>query len=171
MAAYVAGDEVAFRQLFDRHSPALFRTVRKRLSTDDEAFDVVQQVFLNVHRAREAFRADAKLKPWLFTIALNLVREHYRKQKRRSELSFDASSDRAPAVDPRTPIEDFQQADHMRIALRRLKPAQREVIELRWFQDRSYDEISEIVGASVAAVRVRAHRGYQHLRGELRELN
>ena len=74
----VAGDEASFRVLFDRFAPVLFRLVRRRLPTEDHARDVVQQTLLHMHRARRDFRADSRLRPWLFTIAMNLVREHYR---------------------------------------------------------------------------------------------
>lgn len=167
MAAYVAGDEAAYRILFDRYAPLLYRIVRRRVASDDEAHDVVQQAFLNMHRFREDFRTDARLRPWLTTIAMNLVREHHRRLGRRRERSLDATEGRVQPVDPKTPVEDLQHVDSVRKAMRSLLDNQREVIELRWFEDKSYDEISEIVGASVAAVRVRAHRGYERLRGAL----
>lgn len=169
MAAYVAGDEAAYRILFDRYAPLLFRIVRRRVASEDEAHDVVQQAFLNMHRFRADFRTDARLRPWLTTIAMNLVREHHRRLGRRKERSLEATEGRVQAIDPATPVEDYQQADTVRKAMRSLLDNQREVIELRWFEEKSYDEISEIVGASVAAVRVRAHRGYERLRGALAE--
>ncbi|MDD9943132.1 MAG: sigma-70 family RNA polymerase sigma factor [Myxococcales bacterium] len=169
MAAYVAGDEAAYRILFDRYAPLLFRIVRRRVASEDEAHDVVQQAFLNMHRFRADFRTDARLRPWLTTIAMNLVREHHRRLGRRKERSLEATEGRVQAIDPATPVEDYQQADSVRKAMRSLLDNQREVIELRWFEEKSYDEISEIVGASVAAVRVRAHRGYERLRGALAE--
>lgn len=168
MAAYVEGDQSAYRLLFDRYSPLLFRIVRRRVASDDEAHDVVQQALLNMHRFRRDFRQGAKLRPWLTTIAMNLVREHHRRLGRRRERSLDADESRVQPVDPTDPVGDMHRADHLRRTMDAvLLDNQRQVIELRWFEDKSYDEISEIVGASVAAVRVRAHRGYERLRGAL----
>ena len=64
-------------------------------------------------------------------------------------------------------IEQRERLARVRAALANLPDAQREVIELHWFEDSPYDEIALIVGASVEAVRVRAHRGYARLRALL----
>jgi RNA polymerase sigma-70 factor (ECF subfamily) len=61
-------------------------------------------------------------------------------------------------------LERAQTAATVRAALATLPDSQREVIELHWFQEQPFDEIAEIVGASVSAVKVRAHRGYKVLK-------
>lgn len=171
MAAYVRGDTAAFRALFDRHAAVLYRLARRRLSSDDDARDVVQQTLLQLHRARNDFRPGARLRPWLFTIAMNLIREYYRRHSRRREQSLDSSPPSAePSVDPDEGKAARERSARVRAALAKLPDAQREVIELHWFEDSPYEEIAMIVGASVAAVRVRAHRGYERLREILPEL-
>jgi RNA polymerase sigma-70 factor (ECF subfamily) len=171
MAAYVAGDAAAFRALFDRYAIVLYRMVRRRLGSDDDARDLVQQTLLHMHRARNDFRRDSRLRPWLFTIAMNLVREHYRRQGRRREQPLEADLPAiARAREPQSPPgEDGERLARVRAALATLPEQQREVIELHWFEDSPYEEIARIVGASVAAVRVRAHRGYERLRKILPE--
>jgi RNA polymerase sigma-70 factor (ECF subfamily) len=166
MAAYVAGDERAFRVLFERYAPQLYRLVRRRVGSDDEARDLVQQALLQMHRARHDFRPDSRVRPWLFTIAVNLVREHYRKRGRRREqaLEHEAAVPADAADTPGAHDESHERAARVRAALARLPAQQREVIELHWFEQSPYEEIAAIVGASVAAVRVRAHRGYLRLR-------
>jgi RNA polymerase sigma-70 factor (ECF subfamily) len=166
MAAYVAGDERAFRALFDRYAPQLYRLVRRRVGSDDEARDLVQQALFQMHRARLDFRPDSRVRPWLFTIAMNLVREHYRKRGRRREqaLEHEAALPADSADTPGAHDESNERAARVRAALARLPAQQREVIELHWFEQSPYEEIAAIVGASVAAVRVRAHRGYLRLR-------
>lgn len=171
MAAYMDGDAGAFRALFDRHAAVLYRLARRRLSSDDDARDVVQQTLLQVHRARHDFRRGSRLRPWLFTIAMNLVREHYRKHSRRREQPLDSVPVSAePTVEPEDAERARERSARVRAALASLPDAQREVIELHWFENSPYDEIATIVGASVAAVRVRAHRGYERLREILPEL-
>jgi len=166
MAAYVAGDAAAFRELFDRYAPQLYRLVRRRVGSDDDARDLVQQALLHMHRARNDFRADSRVRPWLFTIAMNLVREHYRKRGRRKEQPLERDAPLPPdnVETPGTLDEAKERAARVRAALSRLPAQQREVIELHWFEHSPYEEIAAIVGASVAAVRVRAHRGYLRLR-------
>lgn len=166
MAAYIAGDAGAFRALFDRYAPQLYRLVRRRVGSDDDARDLVQQTLLQMHRARNDFRADSRVRPWLFTIAVNLVREHYRKRGRRPEhaLESDAPLAADSSTQPGAQDESHERSAQVRAALSQLPAQQREVIELHWFEHSPYEEIAAIVGASVAAVRVRAHRGYLKLR-------
>jgi len=171
MAAYIDGEAAAFRILFDRHAAVLYRLARRRLPSDDDARDVVQQTLLQVHRARNDFRRGSRLRPWLFTIAMNLVREHYRKYQRRKEQSLDSAPPSAePATEPEESERAREQSLRVRAALATLPDAQREVIELHWFENSPYEEIAMIVGASVAAVRVRSHRGYERLREILPEV-
>jgi RNA polymerase sigma-70 factor (ECF subfamily) len=171
MAAYVDGDAAAFRALFDRYAAVLYRLVRRRLGSDDEARDVVQQTLLHLHRARNDFRRESRLRPWLFTIAMNLVREHHRRRGRRREQAVEPETLAAAAPPDLAALSVEQQARaaRLRTALASLPQQQREVIELHWFEESPYEEIAPIVGASVAAVRVRAHRGYERLRKILSE--
>ena len=167
MAAYVAGDKAAFDELFKRYAPVLLRVMRQQLRSQEEANDLVQQTFLQLHRARHDFRVDAKLRPWIFTIALNLKREHLRRIKRRpeAELVLDGKGD--PNVKP--DVARLEAARTLHFALERLQPTYREVIELHWLGQLSFPEISELLGDSLSAVKVRAHRGYSALREILEE--
>ena len=139
---------------------------RRRLGNEDDARDVLQLTLLHMHRARNDFRSDSRLRPWLFTIAMNLVREHYRKKGRRPEQLGENSWQTAIAGSEAflAKAEDRDRSSRVRRALASLPEQQREVIELHWFEECPYDEVAAIVGASVEAVRVRAHRGYARLR-------
>jgi RNA polymerase sigma-70 factor (ECF subfamily) len=162
MAAYVAGDKGAFRELFERHAPALERTMLRDLAEREEARDLVQQAFLQLHRARLDFNPERRLKPWLYTIALNLKREHFRRRRRRPERPATDEAERQP-----TPPRGQEQTDARRTvswALEQIPSDQREVIELHWLGGLSFPELSESIGISVAAAKVRAHRGYVRLR-------
>src|SRR3982750_2320538 len=98
MAAYVAGDSAAFRVIFERYGPLLLRAMLRELYVREEANDLVQQTFLQLHRARADFDHGQKLKPWVFTIALNLKREYFRRKKARPERSLEAETMLEPAV-------------------------------------------------------------------------
>jgi len=163
MSAYVAGDTAAFRALFERYAPLLLRSMLRELYVREEANDLVQQTFLQLHRARLDFDSGQKLKPWLFTIALNLKREYFRRKKRRPERSLEGEA----AVEPAVEALGAAQVDARRTlgrALGALPADQREVIELHWFGGLDFPEVASVVGASVSAVKVRAHRGYVRLR-------
>jgi RNA polymerase sigma factor (sigma-70 family) len=163
MSAYRDGDARAMRELFRRHAPRLIRIMTMHLGSPSDAQDVVQATFLNLHRARLDFRADSRLRPWLYTIAYNLMRDHHRYRGRRPEdLTEPARHDAHPGTSPSpdAPLLD----EPVRRALAQLPEAQREVIVLHWFEGLSFAEIAEIVGAGRSAVKVRAHRGYKRLR-------
>lgn len=162
MAAYIAGDAAAFRELFARYSALLYRMMLRDLRRAEEARDLVQQTFLHLHRARHDFDGRLRFRPWIFTIALNLKREHFRRVRRRPESSLDAEGAPEPAEAGHGDRSDARQA--IRHGLARLPRDQREVIELHWFDGLSFAEVAGVVGASVAAVKVRAHRGYVALR-------
>jgi len=163
MRAYVDGDHDAFRRLFERYAPMLMRLTIRHLRSEDLAREVVQQTFFQMHAARRDFRQDKKLRPWVFTIAMNLVREHYRKKKRRKETVLEEA--REPATQEELgPIETQQRAKLLRDALNRLPESQREVVELHWFDERPFAEVAQIVGSTEGAVRVRAHRAYKRLK-------
>jgi RNA polymerase sigma-70 factor (ECF subfamily) len=159
MERYIAGDRAAFRELFRRYGPLVTRLVQRGLRSD-EAHDLVQQTFLQLHRARLDFRRDGQLRPWLCAIALNVRRQYLRDSFRHRDLDRELALARPPGEPPvsNDVIERVQAA----IAL--LPADQREVILLHWMEGLPFQEVAEIVGASLAAVRVRAHRGYQVLR-------
>jgi RNA polymerase sigma-70 factor (ECF subfamily) len=165
MAAYVAGDGAAFRIIFERYAPLLLRAMLRELYVREEANDLVQQTFLQLHRARTDFDPGQKLKPWVFTIAMNLKREYFRRKKRRPERSLEAET-----AEPAVAALGAAQVEARRTlarALAGLPDDQREVIELHWFDGLEFPEVAVVVGASTSAVKVRAHRGYVRLRQAL----
>lgn len=171
MAAYVAGERAAFGELFARYGPRLVRLFSRDLGGRDEVHDLVQQTFLQLHRARLDFRVDAKLRPWLFTIALNLKRKHFRTVKRRPTSELGEVDPVGNETAPGTPLERLEDQAAVRTALAELPPGTREVIELHWFEGLPFAEVADTVGASLSAVKVRAHRGYKRLRESLAARN
>jgi RNA polymerase sigma-70 factor (ECF subfamily) len=167
MEAYVAGDATAFAHLFERYSPLLIRIMRRQMRTEDDACELVQQTFLQLHRARHDFQLGRRLRPWLMTIAYNLKREHFRRKQRRPEapLEYEPKADST-----RDPLERRADRERVRAALDTLPEGQRDVIVMHWFEDLSFPEVAEILGLSVSAVKVRAHRGYRALRQVLEDV-
>lgn len=163
MRAYVGGDKSAFPKLFQSLAPRITQLGRRHGLNEDEVRDLVQQTFLQMHRARHDFKLDLPLRPWVVTIALNLVRQVYRKRTRRKENELDETRHRVDATAVEGLVASDQQSK-LRAAVASLPEKQRQVIELHWFEDRSFAEVAEMVGAREGAVRVRAHRAYERLR-------
>lgn len=170
MLAYRAGDAASFGELFQRYAPLLTRVLRRFAFRQDQLADLVQQSFLQLHRARYDFAAGAELRPWLLTIAFNLARERLRKSKRRPEAEFDIAAENHSA----RPAHEQQRVELRRDltrAVERLPEDQQLVVRLHFVDELSFDEIAERLGASPGAVRVRAHRGYATLRKLLSDGN
>ena len=116
MDAYVDGDEAAFRALFERYAPILLRLTRRHLRNEELAEEIVQQTFFRLHGARNDFRRGSKLRPWVMTIAMNLVREHWRRTKRRKMTNLEVETQAAPEADF-MPIELRQRSELLHVAL------------------------------------------------------
>src|SRR5262245_325792 len=101
MLAYVRGDDGALREIFQRYAPLLVRLVQRQVGRQADAQHVVQQTFLQLHRARRDFRIDMRLRPWIMTIALNLTRDLLRRRGRRPESAMEeATLPESAAVQP-----------------------------------------------------------------------
>ena len=168
MAAYVAGDSAAFGELFSRYESMLMRIMHRQMRNDEDRRELVQQTFLQLHRARNDFEQGRKLRPWLMTIAYNLKREYFRRRMRKPEAALEFEPP-APSSE-RDPLDRKATAARVRAALAQLPEGQREVIAMHWLEELSFPEVAEILGLSVSAVKVRAHRGYKALRKRLEDV-
>lgn len=157
MAAYIEGDDSAFRIVFERYAPFLLRLARRHLPPGGLAEEIVQHSFLRLHEARHDFRPGSTLRPWLWTITMNLVRDHWRLHKGWKPSILQADTHPAPAPEL-MPIEIRERAKLLHEALEKLPETQRAVLELHWFEEKPYAEIAAIVGTTEGATRVRAHR-------------
>lgn len=159
MARYQRGDRAAFRELFDRYAPRLRKTMLRGLFDREVADDLVQQTFLQLHRARNDYREDSAFRPWIYTIALNLKRSHFRRMGRRSEANLGMEP-MSVEGDP----EELMAARELRAAVAELPEGQRQIVELFWFEGFSFREIAGVLGSTHGAVKVRAHRAYKAIR-------
>jgi RNA polymerase sigma-70 factor (ECF subfamily) len=159
-------DGRAFAALYQRQAPMLRRFVQRRLFRQDDVEDIVQQTFLRLHVVRDAYRAGEPLRPWLCTIAGNLVRDHLRMKQRRPELSYEltAHTREEPRVDP-TEIEDADPA--LEAAMAHLSEVTQRIMQEHFVQERPLVEIAHELGEKPTTVRVRLHRGCKRLRDQL----
>ncbi len=166
MSAYVSGDRSAFGELFRRYAPVLLRVLSRQVPPDS-ARDLLQQTFLHLHRSRLDFRPGASVRPWLFTIAINLKRQYFRKSRR--EVLVDDPYETAPSEISLPDSATFEYTREVRDALAALPAEQQEVIVLHWMEGLPFQVVAQVVGASLSAVKVRAHRGYLAMRKSLVE--
>jgi len=167
----VAGrrDRAEFAALYEAHAERIRAHVRGRMGDADLADDITAQTFLRAWQAIERYRPvpGRPFIAWLYTIANNLVVDHYRRHKR--ELVGVKGSPRDHGHDD--PERRALQADlreEIRRALGVLKPDQQLIVALRLIEGREYAEISAVTGKSAGALRVSLCRALALLRDELR---
>jgi RNA polymerase sigma factor (sigma-70 family) len=167
MARFCAGGEAAFNLLFDRHAGAIRGLITRLTGNHVLASDLTQATFLSVVRGRGRFVAGYRFKPWLYTIAMNALRDH----QRRATREVLSSHGTLPEEEVYAQLPDPGLERAVQAALRKLPEIQRETVVLHQFEGFSFKEIAAMVGLTESAVRVRAHRGYERLRELLGHIN
>ncbi len=174
-----AGDPAAFPELVHRYSPKVYSIGRAMLRNEQDARDVVQETFLNVHRRLDSFRGEAALGSWIGRIATNNALMKLRTRRRKPETSLelelggrDGSERRdRDIVDPQ-PRSDAQAVnrelgERIRAAVDTLRPKYREVLVLADYQELSMKEIAEALDLTVPNVKTRLHRARLAVREQL----
>src|SRR5450432_2604430 len=157
LAKAITGDAVAFRALYGRHRNDVARLVYRMLGARD-LDDVVQEVFVQVHRSLRDFRGQSKFSTWLHRVTVNVVLMHRRSARSRPVLApIETEQSTIDPVDPQTlPDEEAGRRQRMRAferILQRLPEKKRVVFVLHDLEGISPAEISTVVGAPVLTVR------------------
>jgi RNA polymerase sigma-70 factor (ECF subfamily) len=168
MTRYASGDEAAFAIVYDELSPRIFGYLVRQTRDSARAEDILQQTFLQIHRARGTFVPGAEVLPWAFAIARRLMIDSFRRG-RKEVLEDDQARDERPALDPAADdlVQAQEVATRIRRELARLPETQRAAFELVKQEGLSLAEAAQVLGTSVAAVKLRAHRAYEALRAVL----
>jgi RNA polymerase sigma-70 factor (ECF subfamily) len=180
MDRFAAGDDGALGQVYDLAAPSVM-TFLMGLTRDRQlAEDLTQETFLRIHRARGLFRPGAPVLPWAYTIARRLFLDDLR-TRRAGRLVSSATgpaardADDAPALDlpagGPTAEELFADKELSQVldqALQKLPESQASAFRLLKGEGLSVAEVAAIMGTTKGAVKLRAHRAYEALRGFLR---
>ena len=179
MELFQSGTVEAYDILVDRYSERLMHYLFGFLADHKRCEDLLQETFLRVHRNRHSYQRIAKFSTWLYTIAGNLARSEYRKQKRRHIYSIQSVSRENDEYEMPLPDETFLpdkhtesalQDQYIQDALNVIPPNFREVVILRDIQQLAYDEIAQITGLPMGTVKSRINRGRSKLQHLLREV-
>lgn len=163
-------DPDAFGEIFNRYFQPIRAFVVSRVGASDGP-DLAAQVFVLAFERRHTFNQDyATAKPWLYGIAANLVRRHFRKHTRgRRAFQRLAGRDQAhlvsdPMPDVEAQLDAADRSSRMRAALAQLRPQDRDIILLATWEGLTYAEIAESLGVPVGTVRSRLARSRERLR-------
>lgn len=158
------GEREAFAVLYDKYVEQIYRHVAHKVPTPDDAQDITQEVFIRVWRAIPRYRkGEALFVSWLLVIARNLIVDFYRSRKKNAVLE----DEREPASTqggPESEVEALFSRRDLKKAISKLKGPQQKVIEMRFIDGFSYEEISRAIGKSEGAVRVIQHRALLELK-------
>ena len=170
MIAVQQGEVGQMGVLFERHHARIYNFCHRMTGSQAASEDLVQEAFMRALKYRRTFRGDTDFLPWLYRLARNVCNDYFQKSQRLpvtlEQLPESASGDPS-ALET---AEQREQVCLLRQALLRLPVERREVLILSRFEFRNYEEIAQLLGCSVGAVKVRVHRAMNQLRDTYREM-
>jgi RNA polymerase sigma-70 factor (ECF subfamily) len=178
VAASKRGHRSSFVELWTRHSNRAFKMVYRITGNRDDAEDAIQEAWMKAYMHLNTFDGRAKFSTWLTRIAINSALMTLRKKRAHPETSMDWSPNGEPwqqweMADKRANVEEQylrkERERHLRLAIHRLRPALRTIVEIQQAHGSSVKEMSEVAGISVAAAKSRLLRARTVLRRSLRE--
>lgn len=168
----VARDERAFNELVELYGDRVYRLLFRMLGRSEEAEDMAQEVFVQVFKAIDKFRGDAKLGTWIYRVAVNLCKNRSKYLSRRhanAEDELEPHAERAALgqaqgvtsselASPDQIVEGYQMEIIVKRSIAELDVEFREVLVLRDVEDLAYEEIVEITSLPIGTVKSRLHR-------------
>ncbi len=169
------GDMAAFEQLVEKHQALVVGTVGRMLGGNADAEDIAQQVFVRVWKSAGRYEPRAKFTTWLLKITRNLVFNELRRRKRHTTtpMQFEPEGEEMQLPDeqaksPARSLLDRELQRSVDAAITDLPESQRMAVVLRRYEELSYDEIAEVLGQSVPAVKSLLFRARTELRQKLK---
>ncbi|WP_347838354.1 sigma-70 family RNA polymerase sigma factor [uncultured Draconibacterium sp.] len=168
------GNSHAFRFLVSKHQRLVMHVVGRVIQQEDELEDICQEVFIKVFKQLKRFRGDAKLSTWIATIAYNTAITHYRRLKRRGELSYSEEpklilSEKDPGLNQKR-IEQEEAKKYLLQLIETLPVNYRTVITLFHLEEFSYKEIEEITGMPEGTIKSYLNRARKLLKGKIEKV-
>lgn len=163
-----AGDASAWEPVVLAHEEAVFRLAYLILGDPDEARDIAQETFVRAWQSIARYDGSRPLRPWLLRICANLA-----VNRRRSVARYLAALMRRAQAEPHVPGTEELSAQQMEAqqlwqAVRRLDPADQQIVYLRYFLDLSVAETAETLHTAQGTVKSRSHRALERLRNVIR---
>lgn len=169
-------DADALALFYDAYFDQVYGYVRRLLREEHLAEDVTQDIFMHIHRALPSYDPERPLRPWVFTIATNKVRDHWRSRRHR-EMQHERSADdgRGGLSDvsahhgPGDAVEAGELSEVVAQAIDELPEILKTTLMLRYYEGLSFAEIGAMVDRNEVAVRKRYSRALEELRLRLRK--
>jgi RNA polymerase sigma-70 factor (ECF subfamily) len=167
------GDQLAYAELLGRYRDAIYFMLLKMVNSPVDAEDLTIEAFGKAFKNIDQYTPNFAFSTWLFKIATNNCIDFIRK-KRTSHVSLDQTVDgedtlspssliQSDSLDPESSMINKQKIKHMRNVVSRLKPRYRNLVELRYFKEYSYEEIAEELDIPIGTVKAQLFRARELL--------
>ena len=154
----------AFEMVVRLYSERLYWQIRKMVLSHDDANDVLQNTFLKAWQGLGLFRGDAKLSTWLYKISINECITFLNKQRAQSKISIDdVDSFLLNKLESSEYIDGDETQMKLQQAVLTLPERQRLVFNMKYFEDMKYEEMSEVLGTSVGALKASYHHAVKKI--------
>ncbi|MBR3830868.1 MAG: sigma-70 family RNA polymerase sigma factor [Muribaculaceae bacterium] len=148
----------AFGDVIKRYSEPLYWQIRRMVNNHDDANDLLQNTFMKAWGSIEHFRGEAKLSTWLYKIAINESITFLERERKRQNISLD---DEESFLINTIEADEFIDSDELALLLRKaiatLPEKQRLVFNMKYYDEMKYEQMSEILGTSVGALKASYH--------------
>lgn len=148
----------AFTEVISRYSEPLYWQIRRMVESHDDANDLLQNTFMKAWTAIDSFRGDAKLTTWLYKIAINESITFLNRERKRQNIPLDGDdSFLINSIEADRYTDGDELLKKLRIAIASLPEKQRLVFNMRYYDEMKYEQMSEILGTSVGALKASYH--------------
>jgi len=160
--------DLLFEELFNTYHRRIYYVARRYTTNDDDALDLVQEVFVKAYRALGSLDSRTNYGAWIYRIAVNHCIDHVRK-KRKPECSYDEMLENGasipdPTVAPYEPSAACELRDRVLDLVDRLSPEHRAVLLLHCMENLPYRQIAHVLGCSIGTVMSRLHYARKYLK-------
>lgn len=163
--------DYGFNLLVRNYSKRVYWLVRKMVIDHDDADDITQEVFIKIHKHIDGFRESSKLFTWIYRIATNECLSFLRSKRRKFFLPVnDVEYELGKKIDNGAGLSGDEIELKLQKALLTLPEKQRLVFNMRYFEELSYEQIAEVTGTSVGALKASHHHAVKKIEEHL-ELN
>jgi RNA polymerase sigma-70 factor (ECF subfamily) len=177
MERLAGGHDAALNDLMERHGAAVFHFLCRMLGNEEDASDLAQETFVRVFKSKESFHRDARFSTWLYTIAANLARNHFRWRSRHPNIPLENQDEENAPVDylpaaglaPNEASLAAERGAAVRSAISQLPEDMREAIVLCELEERPVAEAAAILKSTPKAMESRLYRARQILRKKLEQ--
>lgn len=168
----VAGDQKAYAELLSKYRDAIYFMLLKMVNNQDDAEDLTIEAFGKAFKSIQQYTPNFAFSTWLFKIATNNCIDFIRKRRGGPTISIDhakENKDETPIhihsedLDPEETLISQQKIRLMREVVNKLKPRYRKLVEMRYFEELSYDEISEELELPIGTVKAQLFRARELL--------